>query len=265
MSFEKRKIICDNFYHNLKKIPYDYKKGQDNKVSYWGHDEFHLYQKAKANNVIGNEYDDYETRPIVYNQNKFGFRSEICDPTDLHEYGIAVGSSNTWGSGIHLEDRFDTLIQKEIAINIINIGWPGGSIDYVSDQITHIILNNKNKPKFFIIEWPPLTRRTMWGLNAFMSITPHSIKIQKEIFENILDEGIEYFYGEAIKSRFITQKLLDHFNIPYYEWSITPDSSSVFDIEMQEYIDYARDGIHPGPKTNLEIKNKFIDFYNKNV
>lgn len=265
MNFDERKKLCDDYRKSLVTAPYHCKKGSALNVTNWMSNEWELFQTAKKNRIIQTEYDDFETRPIVYESNEMGYRSEYWNPRDMKMYGIAVGSSNTWGSGLHYEDRFDTLIAKEIGFPIINLGWPGGSCNYVKEQVEMLLMNNLNKPAFVIVEWPPLTRLTLWTINDFEIINAHFNDIRLELFEKILDLNEKILYAEAVKSVVSVHNILNHFSIPFFEWTITPDSASVFDLEIQEFIDYARDGVHPGPKTNLKIKNKFIEFYNKHV
>lgn len=264
MNYKKRKQVCDQQLHKLKSYPYHCKLHNALTTVDWEPNEWELFQEAKQKNKIGDEYDDFETRPIIYESNDLGFRSVYSQPPNNNSnYGIAVGSSNTWGSGIHIEDRFDTLVTNEIDVPIINIGWPGASANYIKEQLLYFLLNIENKPQFIIIEWPPLTRLTFWDIGGYEIINVHATGIRQEIFEKILDLNETIYYGEAVTSFFITHSILKHFSIPVFEWSVTPDSAEAFDIDEQLIIDYARDGVHPGPKTNLEVKNKFIEFYDK--
>ena len=254
-----RKLAVDTKLEYLSTAPYIKRNGPEHTLE-WFDGEWDLYKAARKSGKIGKEYDDYETNPIQYKINKFGYRGEY-DEMSVSDYGLAVGSSHTWGSGLHIEDRFDSVITKQIGIPIVNIGQSGSSPNYVADQITVFALNMKAKPKFVIIEWPPLTRFTIYSVYSEHMINAHNTGLRHEIWRNLVDFDINVFYAEAAQAYYIVNKTLANHDIFCYNWTITPDAASVFNLENQPYLDYARDGSHPGRITNQDIAAKFLKNY----
>lgn len=255
-------LYNNEFYKSLECYAYINRKSPTQELL-WMDGEYELFLKAVSENIIPEKYLDYEKNPIRYNYNHMGYRSEYQYPTP-EDFGYAIGCSNVFGSSLHIEDRYDSIITKKIGRPIINIGLPGASYNYVKEQVFYILSSNFKLPKFMIIEWPPITRYTFFGDKGPIIINAHLSKHNNDyrLFEEIVsfDTKNNIFESEYMIARKSVKNILHKFNIQYFEWTLLSGQVLDDDIKLIEYEDYARDGIHPGPKTNKRIAEKFLNF-----
>ncbi len=259
MNRNKMQSFRDKANNNL---AHNYIKRYGPVVPYtWFEGERELFDIAVQAGKISDRYLNHEHDPIIYTINEMGYRSKFVYPADYEKYGVAIGSSHTWGSSLHVEDRFDSLLEQDNGIPIINIGQPGASCNYVKEQVLHLLTNTPKLPAFMILEWPPITRFTLFGNGTEHICNVHfdEADIRFKIFENIVLLDEEIFYYEAMRSFHIVTKWLSDRDIPVFNWTVTPDSSETLQIPYTRTVDFARDGVHPGPNTHKIVADLLIE------
>lgn len=85
--------------------------------------------------------------PPVYIKNSYGFRTQIEYQNNIP---IALGCSNTFGKGNHLEHTWPYLLSKKINEKIINFGICGGSMDS-SYRVLKSYLDTYTPNKVFLL------------------------------------------------------------------------------------------------------------------
>lgn len=98
---------------------------------------------STSEDVLWGTVDEHTT----YEINNWGLRGHIDENADV----IATGCSITFGVGVSEETRWSNLLSKKINKNIINLGTPGASVDFICNNIIKYCLNVKMPKKVFCL------------------------------------------------------------------------------------------------------------------
>jgi hypothetical protein len=189
---------------------------------------------------------NYYSEPVTYNLNSFGYRTYNSLPQD---YILTLGCSHTYGTGLHEHERYTNLLENEIGIPVINIGSPGIGINFIMLNLLKLIYSSYPKPRSIICQFPNLERLTIPTKQGNICAIPQN-KLYASLFKH--EDNV------ATHSEICYQIILDMLKkekiklISFYLWG-SLGSSQI------EVIDYARDFDHPGPNTNISIKNYILD------
>lgn len=102
----------------------------------------------------------WRDKEITYQTNSFGYRTLAINDIDVDNYFLSLGDSNVFGVGLSNELIFTSVLSKHTGVNGINLGIPGCSTDFIFSNIVNSLETFQKKPKFILIAWPNLYRKT---------------------------------------------------------------------------------------------------------
>ena len=218
------------------------------------------------------EKNGWTENNVSYKLNSYGFRhhEEFCeDKNGL----VALGCSNTFGIGVNYEQTWPYYVAKELGMNPINLGQPGGSIQScyrVAAEWVPII-----KPKVVMWFIPDRSRRELWHYQGCSNNNGYGPDVAgswqktpklKNYFEvsNESEDNVTLFKQAHLAAMFhvcretkiilveVSDGLPRHWSqIKHVMGDGTTDNSML-----------ARDNMHPGPLVHREyISPKFVKAY----
>jgi hypothetical protein len=224
------------------------------KCNYWmGPDSLEKYEQSLKKMPIDWVW---RSKEILYKVNSHGYRCDK-DFNDIDwECSIAVfGCSNVFGVGVDLENTITGHIQRITNIPTINLGMPHSSVMRIWSLLTDF-LNAGIKPKAIVTIWPdpsrvlemmPNKRLKDWSAGNITSAEEHPLSFGWVTHDY---QGLG-FAKRAINSAKVMCKDIPYFD---YTWFTNPDIDLV-NISLNNYVDVARDNIHPG----IETLNKWAE------
>lgn len=215
------------------------------------------------------------SNPLTYDINSHGFRTKELDSFDSDSIMI-LGCSMTFGVGVHEESTYAHQLSKYLDAPIINLGYPGGSLDAIYRIYSY--WQPKIKSKVTIILIPPGRRFESaandeyrfwykWGI--------HNMTAMKE------EGGSRAFLADKLTHNFfedhqVAVNMQRNLNAIRYIAKETKSELYIFDAELVRNEptwvkhskaiqivpeDIARDNNHPGPvwhkKTAMIIAENF--------
>jgi len=109
----------------------------------------------------------WRDKEIIYQTNNLGYRTSPIEEIDVGNYFLSLGDSNVFGVGLSNELTFTSVLSKQTGVNGINLGAIGCSTDFILFNIINSLETFQQKPKFILIAWPNLYRKT-WFLDNEM-------------------------------------------------------------------------------------------------
>lgn len=209
----------------------------------------------------------YGPDDITYRFNNKGFRCDDFDSWENHPYRILfAGCSLTEGIGLPLDDCWAKILQNKIS-NKMNTKIPYWNLADGGTGIDHMIRNlyiegNSLKPQIIISILPSLERRERWHRDYYGSW----FKTQKTA-QILLDEK---FISYQLEKNFAFLNLLlekwdSYFLFASYDKSFNSKYMNYSRIKQIDFgletTDLARDGFHPGPKSNFMFAQKVFQNY----
>ena len=96
-------------------------------------------------------------KPVIYKLNKYGFRTPFTKEPSL----VVAGCSNTFGSGLNIEQTWGYKLAKKLDLPLVNIATPGASNDQVyrivktflpelSPKLLVCLMPDSHRHEFFI-------------------------------------------------------------------------------------------------------------------
>jgi len=211
------------------------------------------------------EKNGWTENNVSYKLNSYGFRhhEDFCEDRNAL---IALGCSNTFGIGVNYEQTWPYYVAKELGMNPINLGQPGGSIQAcyrVAAEWVPIIKPN-------VVMWfiPDPSRRELWhhqggedaAYNGYGPDTAGSWQTNPKIknyFEvsNESEDNVRLFKQAHLAAMFHvcreTKLILVEVGDGLPNW---PELKLTEGDGTTEGSLLARDNMHPGPK----VHRKFI-------
>ena len=110
---------------------------------------------------------------IEHKYDYWGYRNSISLEKHIKKgkFGLALGCSHTFGTGIFEEQRYTNVLAKEIGIPVYNAGMPGVANNFLTENSMELIKNNV-KPEFVIIQMISPYRYTYYGGKDILKIFP---------------------------------------------------------------------------------------------
>lgn len=210
----------------------------------------------------------YGPNDITYKFNNYGFRCDDFNSWENYPYRILfAGCSMTEGIGVPLEDlwakKLHTKIVNKIGFEIPywTIASGATGLDHMSRYLFH--LKDMLRPQIIISHLPSNVRRERWHEDRW-SIWNLDYDIDKHT-AILADENLVNYQ---------TEKNLAMINIMLEEIDSWFFCSSDIDISLSrfikkdiflEQIDFGRDGLHAGPKSNDLFANITFDVFWPNI
>ena len=218
----------------------------------------------KENNIYG-------PNDITYKYNNYGFRCDDFSSWENHPYRILfAGCSMTEGTGVPLEDLWAKQVHDMIC-NKMNFNIPYWTIASAGSGMDHMVrylynLKDLLKPQIIISYIPNKVRRERWFEDRWSAWSLDLI-IEKNTKIFLEDRYVTY---QTEKNLAMLDMMLKELNCQFLY------SSSMEDFKVSDYIDsprfvqrehipeqydFARDGIHAGPKTNAIMAEKAFEYF----
>jgi hypothetical protein len=219
-------------YWGLQQLPYRY-PFRDTKSKWSYFDD--LVNFAKNRNAA-----DWLNIEIQYEFNSHGFRTHDLNGLLGQSVDVALGCSFTAGVGLPASMTWPTLIEQQRSQPMLNLGVAGGSTDTVARILTNI--SGLYQIKSVFILWPFAERFELYGNDSIKNTLPTNARDMH--LWNMDEDTSEQRYR---KNKNIVDMLSQIHKFSVSEYSV----AEVFDNAVQ--MDSARDGAHPGPKTNIRL------------
>jgi hypothetical protein len=206
--------------------------------------------------ALPKEHQDYWNKQptISYKLNSHGFRSDEFSEEECRESITFLGCSNTYGSHLHKENTWSYLVANELNLKEINLGICAGSLDsafrvYNEWQPIH-------KSKITCLFIPPGSRMEMIRLGRWNNIGQWTLDRNDTSVETRL------FIADLLSD--ISQEVRTDRNIAAIKYIAQETQSKLIVMKydkafLASFVDKARDGVHPGPKSNRLLADKFIE------
>lgn len=225
---------------------------------WWGGDNWEEWKKNKdlEHMLVWHDTLPGDSNPLTYDINSHGFRTKELDSFDSNSI-MLLGCSMTFGIGVHEETTFAHHLSKYLDDPIINLGYPGGSLDSMYRIYSYWQPRIKSKNTIILI--PPGCRFESaandkgrfwykWGIHRILAMKAEG-KLTKE--SAIMTS---HFFEE----RQVAVNMQRNLNAIKNIARETNSSLYIFDNEDREIasnlklridvgIDVGRDNSHPGP------------------
>jgi len=217
-------------------------------------DWYTIKSEAQFKALPKEQQDYWNKQPTIsYKLNSHGFRSDEFSEEECRESITFLGCSNTYGSHLHKENTWSYLVAKELNLKEINLGIPAGSLDsafrvYNEWQPIH-------KSKITCLFIPPGSRMETTGEGCWDNIGQWNLARTDTSAETRL------FIADLLSD--INQEVRTDRNIAAIKYIAQETQSKLIVMNYNEallslLVDTARDGFHPGPKSNRFLADKFI-------
>lgn len=205
------------------------------------------YQKNNLEHWSGTDQpENVDTNwsvPISYKFNQQGFRTHDLNMYLGQKVNVALGCSHTMGIGLPDHMTWPFIIEQSTGIPTLNLGLGQGSSDTVARILTNIC-DLFDIESVFIL-WPSVNRFELYEDNNIRSIIPSSSLIEYTWYAND-PNSIQRFN----KNKSIVYNLQKIYKFKLKE--MVPGSTWAI------HGDLARDKIHNGSKSNLNLANLFL-------
>jgi hypothetical protein len=210
------------------------------KTLYWlPSDKEEWYQFNISNNYQKLQDYNWINANITYQFNSLGFRSE-----EFIEKGIMfLGCSHTCGIGLPMNNIWTSIVAKELQLPQCNFGQGGTSSDTAFRMCLGYI--EKIKPKIVIYCEPPGTRFEIVNDDKIFSVTIDNDSLK--VFNTWSKDDNNIFF--SLRKNYYAIKWLCH----------ERDIKFVHHIAKFDYVDLARDLIHPGIQSNVHFARQVLN------
>jgi hypothetical protein len=187
------------------------------------------------------EAQTYEA-DIEYRFNDEGFRCDInMNDFEGKNVNLFLGCSNTLGIGVNLEDTWCWHVNHRHGGVMCNMGQGGGSAE-TSYRLLNSWIGIVKPQKVFMLS-PPATRREFWmSENQPEIFGPRSTLPDKMIAEREIQVN-------RIRVVDAIENVCNKYNASFHYVYFRP----IYETWRGVFLDYGRDGAHPGIKTHVEI------------
>lgn len=201
-----------------------------------------LRVKAGDQNLQLTDFLSYPYK-VDYNFNSRGFRDEEW-PENLNDCYFCIGDSQVAGIAVPYNNMFVNILKTNLQKRIINCGKSGANNYYWNVQKSLLICNTLTI-KYLILVWGP-AHRNHYHVNKINSSSPRS------------DVDTLKMYIDTLEKNKKTTELVHVFVNEYHDVYGFLDDMNKAQINFVTYekLDYGRDGIHYGIKSNLNLAEK---------
>lgn len=228
----------DKNFWRMGRLPYRwYNPTNDNIRKWYGTD-------SPENFALNPNRSDWDNIEIEYKFNTQAFRTY-----DLNEFlgqpvDVALGCSHTEGVGLPVSMTWPYLVEQQRDQPILNLGVGAGSTDTVARILTNIAGSYQIKSVFIL--WPQKSRFELYDNCKISNILPHNAEHMH--LWNMDEQMAEQRYQ---KNKIIVDMLSQIHKFSVAEFEI----EDIFTPNSVITKDTARDGMHPGPKSNIDLAN----------
>lgn len=234
-----------------------------------------IYRANTKDIVLSTDiYNPKKGKHINYEFNNYGFRCNNFDNWKNHNHRIAyLGCSYTEGIGLELEDTWPKVFhnivceQHKIKMPFWNLSGAASSTDHLTRYLYHYI--EMLRPQIVVCYLPNLERRERWVGDYFSANTLVDVFGNQRLNKIFLkEEYVEYqteknfamidLLLENINSYMVVHSASHNFNIDLKNIKIIDFNADIMYYDSR--LDVARDGLHPGPKSNKVFAERMYEY-----
>jgi hypothetical protein len=197
---------------------------------------------------------------IIHQYNKFGHRTKQIEDLDTNNYILFTGCSHTEGAGLEIDQIYTHHVAKMTNMDYYNMGLGSSGNDIIFYNLMSWLTKYSHKPKLIVIQWSYSFRyaRFIESSNIDNIETEGSWSKNECAKFTVWGENIGYF---SLHNK-MYYNLIKQLNIPTI--NIVIPSNEQVDFITDNYIpmvwiDYAKDNMHTGIKSNLLQSEKIIN------
>lgn len=180
----------------------------------------------------------YAKHPISYKRNNLGHRTKEVNDLDFDNYILCAGCSYTEGIALEADLRYSQILAQLLHTDVYNMGIGGTGNDITLHNLMSWLLKFDKKPKLIVIQWTESTRFFIEESDNIESVGVWTSDTNAKDFI-LLGDRLKYFDIKTKYQKILLEKLA---NVPIIEipW------------QGREWpmVDFGRDLLHPGIKTN---------------
>jgi len=225
-----------------------------------------IFNMSKTTNVVN-------CPPMTVNSN---FLSLSNKRTDQKKTLWVVGDSVAYGIGVEEKERYGNLIAEKLSLPVINMSWPGSSIDWAADQILRSDIREND-----IVVWGLTSTLRFTGFNehGLMHIYTGYYRRHPEfvnfVTPDFLDSSTTLYW--ALRSIYQVNNFCNKIGAKLVILGILSDIEIAKEIDLNNYLhvngmfgDNFKDTGwdprgHPGPESHKFYANTVLDYINENI
>lgn len=235
----------------------------DKRVNFYQGDSESAWRKNRKR--LGTEWYYYDT-PVQYTLNSDGFRTYEWNDINWKDSIVILGCSNTFGIAVDDSDTISAQLEKMSGRQVVNLGFPGGSNQYITylltqiyrqfDSPTHIVCNYSTIDRNMYFHETGVYHAGPWGMNDKSRIPSASeslyrIRSKDHYFNNFYNPINAIMQAHSYAE---TNKALCKDRSKLLEVSYFPDAAYAARVDYFHPIEtQARDLGHPGRDCHKDI------------
>jgi hypothetical protein len=193
----------------------------------------------------------WRTKPVHYTLNSQLYRAPEWKDCDWDNSIVVFGDSMVYGVGVDDSETITHYISQQTNTPVINLGQTGTGLDFFLAN-TIILKEHKIKPKAVVYCWPDRVRQTEFLSDSkILSYGPWNL--DTSWMRALAIRNKHTFH----RSKFMIRNMRLLWDCPIVEASWYEEMSMLTHSDNLPFLDTARDGTHPGPKT-LELSASII-------
>ena len=252
MSIPTDDIITDIRYTKNSQGVYSYNE-KNTSLSFFGYDSPKMFSQNRKKNL-----STYGSNDITYKFNSGGHRCNSLT-SKTSKYILYTGCSNTFGTGLPLNETYSFLTSKHFNIDYYNLALRASGNDLIFYNLSLFLKTTPILPSLIIIQ-PTFLERfyieyenylKVIGWWNFDSLTPDSSKN----YVNYISDPI-FKYNNFNNLKKTTLNFLKTLNIPTI--LISSDWYEGEKVKLNNK-DLARDANHPGKESNRDLSQQLIN------
>lgn len=212
-------------------------------------ENFEINKKTQGDNW------HYLTKDVRYNVNSHGYRCDEWENIDWKNSIVILGCSTIFGIGCAEDETVSHYLSQRTGRNVINLGYPGGSVDLIAHHSASLLLNFEI-PHAVIVSWPPMDRF------MFFSKAIHhcgSWTCAKDVVDDTnlfeLFKLRNYNKINEYVNCYQTSKIIEaHWKgrAKYVTGGFFNEATYHLNADLNfEFLDVGRDVVHQGPRSNM--------------
>ena len=210
----------------------------------------------------------YNDTQVVYQLDSRGFRN----PQNIEEYKtgyvLALGCSNTFGSGNAYNDLWHVKLAAALGTKSLNLGIQGSNLDISVINSMRLMQHFSAKPSVVIYQHPEINRKLLVKRDDELLLMADENYSREQLEADANDNIVTEFYKKAIFAE-LADNYWQALGIPVYHFTfgsdgITPYFRKIVNFDHainpagEELPSIARDLTHDGPSNHQRVADYFI-------
>lgn len=186
-------------------------------------------------------------KKITYDFNEYGHRCKSIKDIDLDNYVLFVGCSHTEGTALHITDTFPYILSNRMRMDYYNLGLRGAGMDVQLHNLMTWTLRVKQPPKMLIWQWTLEPRITVLDESGKLECLGSWSQKKSQLDFLIAADEVDYLKTK----REFTKAILSNMPFPTIQIDVCKNQ----DVIYYQRLDFARDMLHYGPRSNQALSD----------